>query len=153
MRPSIPSLLSASLSPFAASALKERSLRPPMSVTTPTLIFLPVLALLDDDEPALVLKLELSSLPHAATPNAATLRVRAISVARNVLCTAPPSCLLATPGTGPGPGTLALLSVGERRAQRRARDRPQVVLAEAHALMGDRVLATERRAEPRRVVG
>src|SRR4029453_6489361 len=39
-RPSMPSWLLASSRPLLARALNERSLRPPMSVTRPTLIFL-----------------------------------------------------------------------------------------------------------------
>src|SRR3954471_5839024 len=38
----MPSLLSALVRPTSARWLNERSLRPPMSVTSPTLIFLPV---------------------------------------------------------------------------------------------------------------
>ena len=57
-----------------------------MSVTRPTLIFLPDDAVDDVDD-----VLELLLLPHAATPKAASASVRAISVARKVLlCTAPP---------------------------------------------------------------
>src|SRR3954453_13996996 len=71
-----------------------------MSVTRPTLIFLPWGAL-----EALLLAPELlpppsSLLPHAATPKAPTANVRAIAIARNVLrCTAPP---LGIPPRGTG---------------------------------------------------
>src|SRR6476620_8185782 len=90
-RPSTPSLLLASSRPLLARALNERSLRPPMSVTRPTLIFLPVEAddVEDDDELLLDLSLE---LPHAATPNAVTDMVRAMVIAlRERRCTDPPS--------------------------------------------------------------
>src|SRR4051794_39784978 len=64
-----------------------------MSVTRPTLIFLPCGAL--DAELLLELlpppPLSLLLLPHAATPKAPTAMVRAIAIARKVLrCTAPP---------------------------------------------------------------
>src|SRR5262245_15653345 len=66
-----------------------------MSVTRPTLIFLPAAAV--DVVPPVVLAAApvpvelLSLLPQAATANAPTARVRAIRIARNALrCTAPP---------------------------------------------------------------
>src|SRR4051812_35728450 len=91
VRPWTPSCVWASSRPLLARKLNERSLRPPMSVTRPTLIFLPCGAL--DAELLLELLLPpLSSLlPQAATPKAPTARVRAIEIARIVLrCTAPP---------------------------------------------------------------
>src|SRR6478672_321472 len=90
-RPSTPSWLFASSRPLLARALNERSLRPPMSVTRPTLIFLPagLAAVEDDDELLLDVSLE---LPQAATPNAVTDMVRAMAIAlRERRCTDPPS--------------------------------------------------------------
>src|SRR4051812_12367120 len=100
----MPSCLTAFCRPWLASWLNERSLRPPMSVTRPTLIFLPCGAL--DAELLLEPPPLLSSLlPHAATPKAPTASVRAIAIARNVLrCTAPPlEFLLAGTGLPPLP--------------------------------------------------
>src|SRR3954464_14990639 len=87
----MPSCACASSRPLLARKLNERSLRPPMSVTRPTLVFLPCGAL--DAELLLepLLLPPLSLLPQAATPKAPTARVRAIEIARFVLrCTAPP---------------------------------------------------------------
>src|SRR6478609_4389987 len=91
-RPSMPSWLLASSRPLLARALNEWSLRPPMSVTRPTRIFLPagLAAVEDDDEDELLL--ELLELPQAATPNAVTDMVRAMAIAlRERRCTDPPS--------------------------------------------------------------
>src|SRR5262245_24590898 len=90
VRPWTPSCCFASWRPLFARKLNERSLRPPMSVTSPTLICLP-----DDaavDEPLVLdVLLPLSLLPHAAIPRAPTARLRAITTALDVLrCTAPP---------------------------------------------------------------
>src|SRR3954452_3288671 len=90
VRPWTPSCRWASSRPLLARKLNERSLRPPMSVTRPTLSFEPLDAA--DDELLLELPPPLSSLPpHAATPRAPTARLRAMAIARDALrCTAPP---------------------------------------------------------------
>src|SRR3954470_21646835 len=142
-----------------------------MSVTRPTLIFLPRGAL-----EALLLAPELlpplsSLLPHAATPKAPTANVRAIAIARNVLrCTAPP---LGIPPRGTGLPPLPARSLrrapvavaqaleeggterrfGEARVDRRAGQADQLGVAHPEALTGDRVLAADGRAEVGRVVG
>src|SRR3954447_4901335 len=101
-----------------------------MSVTRPTLIFLPCGAL---DAELLLEPPPLSSslLPHAATPKAPTASVRAIAIARNVLrCTAPPlGFLLAGTGLPPLPARslrrarLAVAQSGEQgRTQRGFRE-------------------------------
>src|SRR5919205_3305673 len=91
-RPWIPSCFSASCRPLLARKLNERSFRPPMSVTRPTLIFLAPDDALEDDELLLEPPPPLSLLPpQAATPRAPTARLRAIAIARELLrCTAPP---------------------------------------------------------------
>src|SRR6476620_2131869 len=89
----MPSELLASSRPLLASALNERSLRPPMSVTRPTLIFLAAGAAGVDVEPApALLDVVLSLLlPQAATAKLPMARMRAIGIARYGLrCTAPP---------------------------------------------------------------
>src|ERR671932_776148 len=81
-RPCTPSCFSASFRPLLASALNERSLRPPISVTTPTLICLPP----EDDWPPLPPPPPPPlSEPQAAIPKAPRLRERAMAIARNVL--------------------------------------------------------------------
>src|SRR4051794_34112936 len=104
--------------PWLASWLNERSLRPPMSVTRPTLSFLPPVLEAELLLPELLPPEPLSSLPHAEIANAATAKVRAIDIARNVLrCTAPPLEILLA-----GPDSL--------RSQRRSLRRTAVAVAD-----------------------
>src|SRR3954453_15230174 len=89
----MPSELFASSRPLFANALNERSLRPPMSVTSPTLIFLPAgLAAVDvEAAPALLDVVLLSLLPQAPTAKPPMARSRTIGNARYGLgCPASP---------------------------------------------------------------
>src|ERR1700750_15873 len=172
VRPWMPSWLLASCRPLFARKLNERSLRPPMSVTSPTLICLPDEAV--DDEPLLLplVELPLSLLPHAATPRAPTARLRAITIALDLLrCTAPPFGIPPRRARPPAPvprGSLRPGPVGvadtvqqprtprlfrEARLDRGARERDQVGVAPPEPLARDRVLAAHARAEVGRVVG
>src|SRR3954454_12930358 len=169
----MPSELLASSRPLLANALNERSLRPPMSVTSPTLIFLPAgLAAVDvEAAPALLDVVLLSLLPQAATAKLPMARMRAIGIARYGLrCTAPPCNSsrsrhpqapanggnLQRPGASvaqPGQKVVAQRGLGEARLDGRTGDSEQVLLAQTEVLMGDRIFARDARAEVRRVVG
>src|SRR3954453_22069785 len=109
----MPSCFSASSRPLFASALNERSLRPPMSVTSPTFrAFFELLELdaepeeLDEPEP------ELSLEPHAATtsesPASANTALRFRRVANNEF---PPPVVLG----GGGQAVTAASSPAPRR--------------------------------------
>src|SRR3954451_24065988 len=165
----MPSCFTAFCRPWLASWLNDRSFRPPMSVTRPTLIFLPCGAL--DAELLLELLPPLSSLlPQAATPKAPTARVRAIEIARVVLrCTAPPLVPPRGDRTPSAPArSLRRLPVavvqsreqgrterrfGEARLDRGAGEGAQLVVAHAEVLARGVVLAAHGGAEVGRVVG
>src|SRR4051812_10559252 len=94
----MPSSFSARCSPWFASWLNPRSLRPPMSVTRPTLIFFPAGVLLL----ALLLELSLLSDPHPAATRAAAAksgrmrcRGRRTAAAPSVVRTRPGASLFA----------------------------------------------------------
>src|SRR4051794_29316144 len=94
-----------------------------MSVTSPTLIFLPCDDDALDDELLLELLLLLLPplLPHAATPRAPTARLRAIAIARDVLrCTAPPLRFLLAGAESSAPGAQSTLGARRRRQLARA---------------------------------
>src|ERR1700748_2154340 len=87
----MPRSFSAFCRPTYARWLNERSFRPPMSVTRPTLIALPLLAVVDDPELEPDVEVELSELdPQAATPIASAAHPASAS-ARNFIFTVLPS--------------------------------------------------------------
>src|SRR4051794_41503555 len=168
----MPSELLASSRPLLANALNERSLRPPMSVTSPTLIFLPAgLAAVDVEAAPALSDVVLSSLlPQAATAKLPMARMRAIGIARYGLrCTAPPCNSsrsqrpqaranggnLQRRGASvaqPGQKVVAQRGLGEARLDGRAGDADQLLFAQTEVFMGDHVFARHAGAEVRRGV-
>src|SRR4051794_38334478 len=84
----MPSSFWARCSPTYARWLNERSFRPPMSVTSPTLIGLPLLAVVLAPPPEVEVEL-LSLEPQAATPSASAAHP-ASATARNFIFTVLP---------------------------------------------------------------
>src|SRR5215208_5091093 len=163
-RPSTPSSLTARCRPSFASWLKPRSFRPPMSVTTPTLIFLPAACVEVVEPPPAAESDAESSSPHAAIANTSPARpIARIDLDIPFLNTAaPPSAAESRSGLNGRPcrrGNLQASQevrlervVGERRIERRPGHVHQLPIAEAHALTGDVVLPADRGREVRWVV-
>src|SRR3954449_4442361 len=104
-RPSTPSWLRASVRPLLARELNERSFRPPMSVTSPTRIFLPA-GLADEEDEVLLEDFELleSSEPQPAATSAVAAKPSAATRLREMDHVSKPSFGSGVPASRAGGG-------------------------------------------------